>query len=144
MEVALRGRDPLAEVLGHRQVNEKIRAQLAKASLLPYVSDAEDKGHGVVGFVNLAVLPLLRSDPRFAEGVFYGLHQDVGHHLTDFRSYNGALGSGSLQLVIDQATGRFWADIDKHNPYQDVVRFMGHAFVEVVPGWLRKLFGRKT
>ena len=79
------------------------------------------------------VLSHLRADDRFKEGLFYGLHRDVGHALTDFRSFRGALGEGSLQIVIDKETGRFYADVDKWNPYADVVNFIGHT-CEVIAG----------
>jgi hypothetical protein len=82
----------------------------------------------------------LELDPRFASGVLHGLHADVGAHRDDYRSYSGAFGKGSLQIVVDRVTGAAYADVDGHNPYQDVVGFVGHAFAEVVPGWIKKRF----
>lgn len=116
--------------------------QLGRAGYLPYVLSYEERPNGIHGRVMLALVPLLQSDERFASGCLYGLHTDVGDCLTDFRSYNGSLGRGSMQVVIDKQTGRFFADVDAHNPYQDVVRFMGHAFAEVVPHFVMKLFRR--
>jgi hypothetical protein len=57
------------------------------------------------------------------------------------RSFNNDLDTGrSLQIVVDQYTGNFYADTDRFNPYQDVVSVLGHAFVEVLPGLLKKFF----
>lgn len=111
---------------------------LEAGGYLTFVRAISLSGHGWRGTFDLGVLPRLRSDPRFASGCFYGLHTDIGDDLCDFRSYNDTLGPGSLQLVIDQHTGRFWADVDRYNPYQDLVRFLGHAFGEVVPHFARK------
>jgi hypothetical protein len=88
--------------------------------------------------MRLSAIRALRADGRFAEGMLYGLHTDVGEDLTDFRSYRGTFGRGSLQIVIDKRTGAFYADIDQWNPYADVVNWVGHAFGEVVPHWFRK------
>ena len=62
---------------------------------------------------------------------------DVGAKLTDFRSYRGVLGKGSLQIVLDKETGRFYADCDKFNIYEDLVNIFGHSFGEVVPYFVR-------
>lgn len=96
-------------------------------------------GTTLVGNVQVALVDLLKLDTHFAHGNFYGLHRDVGAALIDFRSYNGALGKGSLQLVISRATGDCYADVDDHNPYQDVVRFVGHTG-ELVHHLVRRLF----
>jgi hypothetical protein len=45
-----------------------------------------------------------------------------------------------MQLVIDQQTGHFHVDVDRFNPYQDVVNFFGHAFGEVLPNLFRRIF----
>lgn len=116
----------------------QVREQLFASGYLRYVSEHTEAGHGWYGRMDLAVLPALRADDRFASGVFWGMHQDVGSHLCDYRSFNGKFGPGSLQLVIDRETGHFWADIDRHNPYEDLVRFFGHAFTEVLPGFFRR------
>lgn len=92
--------------------------------------------------MDLKILERLSSDPRFARGAFHGLHQDVGGKRVDFRSFSGAIGRGSLQLVISRETCRAYADIDKHNPYQDVVSIIGHNFGEVIPHWLKRVFGK--
>jgi hypothetical protein len=81
----------------------------------------------------------LKNDPNFANGWLYGFHRDVGDNLADFRSFTGTFGDGSLQIVMDRYTGNFWIDVDRFNPYQDVVNFFGHAFVEVLPNLFKKL-----
>ncbi len=112
---------------------------------MAYVTDLEPCGDecGVTGHIREDVLPLLTADVRFATGDLYQLHRDVGDHLTEFRSYRGALGSGSLQMVIDTRTGRFYADIDRFNPYADLVNILGHTFGEVLPHFFNHLFRRK-
>lgn len=85
-----------------------------------------------------AGLTRLQQDDRFASGILHGLHADVGEDRADFRSHTGALGKGSLQIVVDKQTGRAYADVDRFSPYSDVVGFLGHAFGEVIPGWFRK------
>ncbi len=88
------------------------------------------------------VIRTLMEDPRFLCGSLHGLHVDVGTDRRDFRAIRGALGKdykGSLQIVIDATTGNFYADVDRYNPYADVVDWCGHAFGEVVPHlWKRR------
>ncbi len=79
---------------------------------------------------------ILTAEPRFLHGVLYGCHTDVGKHLIDFRSLKGKVCDGSLQVVIARepvAGGLpFYSDIDKYNPYEDLVGACGHLFGEVV------------
>jgi hypothetical protein len=112
--------------------------QIARAGYSQFVQDYVEHGDTLLGNVDLELIDRLHHDPRFASGVFYGFHRDVGGDLIDFRSYNGELGEGSLQLVIDRFTGAIYADIDRFNPYQDVVRIFGHLFREVLPGFFRR------
>jgi hypothetical protein len=103
--------------------------QLDVAGYLGHVS-SDMETHGSTGLrfsVDLAVLPLLEQDERFGQGFLHGLHKDIGKDLTDFRSFNGKLGRGSLQIVVDRKTGNAYMDIDHHNPYNDLVRFVGHS-----------------
>lgn len=107
-----------------------------------FISYSEN-GKTLLGTVRVPeTIERLKTDRRFACGIFYGLHRDVGEDLIDFRSFNGELGRGSLQLVIDKRTGACYADIDAHNPYQDVVRIVGH-FGELVGHWWKRTFTRK-
>jgi hypothetical protein len=76
----------------------------------------------------------------FAHGILYGFHTDVGRNLTDFRSYTGTFGNGSLQIVMDWNTGYFYSDVDRFNPYQDVINAFGHLFGEVLPHLFRRIF----
>jgi hypothetical protein len=121
----------------------EIERQLQQAGYLDAftsLSVSEDGSH-LMGRVPCDIVDALILDARFANGVFYQLHRDdfdPGADLTEFRSYNGTLGKGSLQLVIDRRTGACYADVDKFNPYQDVVRIIGHTFGEVIPNWFRR------
>lgn len=123
----------------------EIIEQLRKARLFEFLRDVTTTESTIHGFVidglMVDLLTQLRHDERFAEGKFYGLHRDIGHALVDFRAFRNALGEGSLQIVIDKETGRFYADVDKWNPYADVVNFVGHTG-EVIAGffggWRRK------
>lgn len=91
----------------------------------------------ITGLFDLDALPTLAGDGNFAHGILYGLHTNVGHDLMDFRSYRGAFGKGSLQLVIDQKTGECYADVDVFNIYEDLIGVVGHSVIEVVPHLFR-------
>lgn len=118
-------------------------AQLQDAGYAQLLTAWSLNGDTLVGTATPAFLARLRADDRFANGVFYGLHRDVGTDLADFRSYNGVLGPGSVQIVIDTNTLAVYADCDRFNPYEDVVRFLGHTG-EVLGDGIRRLFRRKT
>jgi hypothetical protein len=111
--------------------------QLERAGYLRYLTVRSASEKVVTGTMALTVVAKLAADERFAQGVLYGLHRDVGNSLTDFRSYRGAFGKGSLQIVIDVCSGECYADVDGWNPYEDVVSWVGHS-AEVVRGWLRR------
>jgi len=113
--------------------------QLSEAGYITDFKHYAENGETLLGIVDLAMIERLKADPRFAHGVFYGLHRDVGEDLIDFRSHTGVLGQGSLQLVIDKKTGQCYCDVDRHSPYSDAVGIVGHLFGEVLPG----LFKRK-
>jgi hypothetical protein len=112
--------------------------QLSDAGYLDYfLSYSESEGETLMGVIKLEAIEKLRKDARFANGIFYGLHRNVGNDLIDFRGYNGTFGVGSLQLVCDKKTGATYADIDAHNPYEDVVRLVGHTGELVRHLWRR-------
>jgi hypothetical protein len=111
--------------------------QLERAGYLRYLLVRSATEKAVRGTMNLAIVAELWRDGRFAQGALHYLHEDVGTHRMDFRSYRGAFGKGSLQIVLDWKTGECYADIDSWNPYEDVVSWVGHAG-EVVRGWLRR------
>ena len=83
------------------------------------------------------LLNALQTDSDFKCGVLYGFHTDLGSSLVDCRSITGTFGDGSLQIVFSQDSTNFHFDVDRFNPYQDVVNFLGHAFLEVLPHWFR-------
>lgn len=116
--------------------------RLAEAGYTKHMESWSVDGHALIGRATPAFLLKLRNDKRFASGIFYGLHRDVGDCLEDFRSYHGALGPGSVQVVIDKKTYAVYCDIDRNNPYQDVVRFVGHSG-DVIGHFFRKLFRRR-
>jgi hypothetical protein len=121
--------------------------QLDRAGYRRYLTVTEQTDRHVKGTMDLAVLEQLQRDGRFAQGCLHYLHQDVGKDRTDFRSFRGAFGKGSLQLVIDRKTGNAYADIDGWNPYEDVVGQVGHSFVDVLPPWIQagwRWFRRKS
>src|SRR5688572_21238178 len=92
--------------------------QLQQAGALAHLKGAcEVTDTSVTGSTGLLMVVNLRRDGRFAEGVLHKLHADVGEDLTDFRSYRGAFGKGSLQIVVDLTTGQFYADVDAWSPY---------------------------
>lgn len=120
-----------------------ILAQFTAADVLKYVVSVDSHGDedtALRGYMDLAVIDALDQDPRFARGPLHRLHADVGTHLTEFRAHPGEIGDGSLQIVIDQQTGRFYADVDLFSPYTDVVNIVGHSFGEVVPHWAKRLW----
>jgi hypothetical protein len=127
----------------------EILAQFGIADLMRYVVRLESHGGDdthLHGWCDLAVLDVLRQDPRFAEGPWHLLHADVGDPKTEFRAHPGEIGHGSLQIVINTHSGYFYADIDRFSPYTDVVNIGGHAFGEVVPNWIKtigRLFRKK-
>lgn len=115
---------------------EAIR-QLRAAGYFDMLTKIETLKAGLYGVMDLAVVPRLLADARFAHGIFYGLHTNVGQDLYDFRSHTGTFGKGSLQIVLDKKTGRAWCDVDGWSPYSDVVGVIGHLFRDVLPGWWR-------
>ena len=122
-----------------RRPQEVVHQLSAAGYLKDFVSYSQSQGETLMGIVRLDVIDKLKADPRFANGVFYGLHRSIGNDLIDFRSHTGELGTGSLQLVIDKKTGACYADIDHFSPYADVVGFVGHSG-EVVRHFFRRIF----
>lgn len=111
--------------------------QLGRAKVLPFLSRVATTEHSVTAVADLHLIVTLRARPEFREGILYGLHKDVGEHLTDFRGIRGQFGEGSLQIVLDTKTWNFYADVDKWNPYVDVIGFVGHS-AEVVQWWFKR------
>ena len=117
--------------------------QLEAAGCLPFIKDYVIGPHSVTGKCALRlVTEILRgSTSPFYEGWLHELHVDVGPNRVDWRARKGAYGVGSLQMVVDalgpQASGRFYADLDAHNPYQGAAPWLGHSW-EVIAGWFRR------
>ncbi len=80
-------------------------------------------------------LSFLRANPHFIEtGWLFGLGHlnKVGWPLTDFRSRTKRLLPWSLHVTFGLGTGRVWVDVDRFNPAQHLVGFLGHLFVDVL------------
>ena len=112
--------------------------QLILAGLAPFLYTVELTPAAVRAWASPTLISVLLRDPRFASGVLHGLHPEVGTHRRDFRAYRGTFGKGSLQIVVDERTGKFYADVDHWNPYEDVVNWVGHAG-EVLRGWWNRV-----
>lgn len=128
-----------------KRIPHEIVLLLSEAGYVAYLSDYSEVGETLLGQVDPTRLEdlilKLKADPRFANGVFYGHHRDIGDDLLDFRSYEDTLAHDSVQIVLDKKTGRFYADIDDDNPYQDVESFVRHGYV-VVRNFFGRLFGK--
>jgi hypothetical protein len=126
----------------------EVLAQILAAGCEPHLvtyelhEATEEKGPWIHGFMALAVLDVLRADPRLQEGIWHHLHPEVGRPRTEFRGYIDEVGPGSVQIVINTITGCFSADVDRFNT-QDVVNIGGHSFGEVIPNFFRRLFGKR-
>jgi hypothetical protein len=118
--------------------------QLQSTALWPHVTAFYPDGDGCRGVLSPAGRSLLRQDPRFQSGPFSLLHPDIPEPRGDYRSLKGAFGKGSMQLVVCDATGEFWCDVDRYSAYQDVVNILGHTFGEVLPHKLRRVFRWKA
>lgn len=127
-----------------RRAATDVLAQLHAAGLRDYITylDAPrlSEPHALRGRMRIAAIQTLRKDPRFASGPLHQLHKDVGEHRIEFRAHPGEVGDGSLQIVFNRFTGDFYADIDRFNPYSDLVNSTGHAGEVVVP-WFKKIAG---
>lgn len=64
----------------------------------------------------------------FRKGRLHNHHKDVGPARVDYRSFRGALGSGSMQIVVSTTTGVVFIDMDQFNPYEDLASFIGHSW----------------
>lgn len=113
--------------------------QIARTPFWPHISSFYPDGDGCRGILAPAGQALLDADARFLHGPFSWLHPDIPTPRHDYRAIKGAVGKGSMQIVVSDATGEFWCDIDQFSAYQDVVNLVGHLFGEVIPHWL----GRK-
>ncbi len=123
---------------------EQVRAYLKAAGVLPFVAPetTTDCAECVRGTFRLVVFPYLLADSRFEGFPLSPFHEDIGHPRREFRSCNGALGTHSLHLSINEDTGVFSADLDDYNP-DDVAHGVAHLVGEVLWPRLKALFGRR-
>jgi hypothetical protein len=124
------------------ELENELTRQFYEAGLGEYLEGgiAALDGNCLTGRVKLEVIDKLRADERFLSGILHGAHKEVGKDRVEFRSIHGTLGERSLQVVISKETTNFYADLDKHNPYNDAYRFLAHAFAQVIPNWFKKVF----
>jgi hypothetical protein len=116
----------------------EVLRQLMAAGLHPCCSDLTVHDQHLRFVLSEAGRAQVAADARFLSDPWNFLHLDVGPNLRGFRSINGSLGWGSLQIVVSEPTGAAYADVDRHNT-QDLVNIVGHLFGSVIPGWFRKL-----
>jgi hypothetical protein len=101
------------------------------------------RGSGYVVKLTQAGLSWLKQQVKagvFKQGPWVGalLHwKDVGAerpwHMIDFRSLTSASFPLSMQVAVDRFRLGAWIDLDRFNPYQDLVGFFGHFILEVIP-----------
>lgn len=112
--------------------------QLEAAGYLDFLSSVDCSVESCVrAKADLDIVPALRADRRFKEGIGHLLHADVGDDRTDFRGHRGEFGKGSLQIVVDKRTGVFYCDVDGWSPYEDVIGLFAHAGEVIRNRWRR-------
>jgi hypothetical protein len=115
-----------------RPTGDQVLEQLKAVGCFQFIHDYIVGPISVAGTCELRMVAhVLRKDARFIEGFLHWLHVDVGPNRTDFRSVKGSVGVGSLQVVVDLKSGRFYSDVDGWNPYQDLVNWIGHTVSDV-------------
>lgn len=121
--------------------NQRVVQYAKAAGLLAYITPETVEDNAITGTMHLTVLERLAKDQRFMRGFLHKLHPEIGTPRTEFRSHTRELHpdlNRSMQVVINTVTGRCHIDTDRFSPYSDVAGFLGHAFGEVIPHWLRK------
>lgn len=122
-----------------RALHQIIEQVSTAGYLTDFVSFEMDSGASIRGYCRPELIDKLKQDKRFCCGPWHLLHADVGEPRVEFRSHTGSLGKGSLQIVINTETDRYYMDLDRFSPYSDLVGVFGHLFGEVVPWpWKRK------
>ena len=101
--------------------------QLEAAGIAGYLTSPRLETKSVYAQADTAMVARLQAHPSFKQGLFHGLHPDVGTHRVDFRGHRKEFGEGSLQIVMDRKTLKFYADVDAWSAYEDVVGFIGHT-----------------
>lgn len=135
---------------GIRQVKRNMALAAARAAGLErYLRNLKPSGSGFVFYVapadHRAFMSLLEADApgsrpnpngdrplMFMSGSFYWMHANEAGcrnfaQCRDYRSPNGQIGPGSLQVVYNRETGQGYFDYDRWNPYQSAWHFAKHA-----------------
>ena len=120
-----------------RAAAPEVLRQVMAAGLHPCCSDLKVGDRHLRFVLNEAGRAQLAQDARFLADPWNFLHLDVGPNLRGFRSINGSLGKGSLQIVVSEPSGAAYADVDAYNT-QDVVNIVAHLFGGVIPGWFKR------
>lgn len=118
--------------------------QILLAGLWNYLQDCEVSAdsRSVDGIARPLLCDVLARDDRFLSGPLSALHPEIGSPRCDYRSLQGKFGPGSLQVVVNPETLRCHLDIDRYNPYHDLVRWIGHTG-EVAGNWFRRMVRRR-
>ena len=77
--------------------------------------------------------------PLFGRGLFSLTHIEVGDNRIDYRQKD-PYGIGSLQVVINPATGGFYADMDRFDAYDYPIGTIGHITAEVIAPRVSRFF----
>jgi hypothetical protein len=112
------------------------RAAIEAFGVLPFLKNFTFRARGFNAYAPdlPALLAFLNSHVDsggagiFRKGRLHNGHKDVGPARIDYRSFRGALGKGSMQIVVSTTTGAVFIDMDEFNPYEDVASFIGHAW----------------
>jgi len=108
---------------------------LGRSGLETYAGNVRPEGNGLC----FTVAPDRRADflARITDrgwraGGLYWFHSDKAKcnlmtDCKDYRSDNGVVGQGSLQIVYNRRTGDGFVDYDQFSPYQSWSNFMRHA-----------------
>jgi hypothetical protein len=128
---------------------ERVMTYLRRAGLLQFV-DRTITSHGSGASFHVTfpfrddeasraeVLAILRNTKVFEEGPLGDGHVKAVRasersEAADFRSFNGALGYWSLEVMINRKTFLGYADIDRFDIYGGLAPAAGHVFLELFP-----------
>lgn len=117
----------------------EVMSQVRRAGASPHLLNTNVREQSVYADVRdmASLMAALAQNGNMQQGALHRLHEDIGQKRTEFRGFKNAFGEGSLQIVLGLDTNRFYADVDKFSPYEDVVGIVGHS-VEVIAHFFKK------